>query len=480
MFCIYRRKQSIAAHMELIVSITFFTLSSTHLWRLVSMASVPMASSFFMQRTLLFLLIVSHAPMLVASPWIEADDPFLRSELQFLADRGLIRLPLNSFPVRWSLLADQFANLDPNTLTPAEQSAYRQVQYRLDSERLGRGRSHLTLSWANDAQVGQNGFGGGEHTEYGIRASHEVINKQFAMRFSSGYRQAADSSDHWHFEDSYLAFGARDFTLSLGWLSRWWGPGWQQAFGFGQQATSVPGLSLSYQHPSAGWLGSLWIETLIGKQDNEVDADYLWASRLALRPQSWLQLGSSYKQWFGGDDTIVGQPSASEQGNGMWSADIRLSSPLPFAGAGGLYGEYGHDRQTSINYQLVGVDAQWLVGRESLRLVAEGQESDPQSATGVDVTQPPLWQHKGNAIVDAVDGKRLSFGGYLQLHNDHTISVFLHDNQPVTSKSYQQVVGQYRLPLLAGRVTGNLTSSDDGAPGQDRFSGGVVYEYRFN
>jgi hypothetical protein len=415
-----------------------------------------------------------------ASPWIEAEDPFLRSDLQYLADRGLIRLPLNTFPVRWSLLADQFAKVDPATLNSAEQSAYRHVQYRLDSERLGRGRSHLTLSWANDAQVGQNGFGGSEHTEYGIRASHEIMENQFAMRVSGGYRQAADSSDHWHFEDSYLAFGARDFTLSLGWLSRWWGPGWQQAFGFGQQATSVPGVSVSYQQPAAGWLGSLWVETLVGKQDNQVDADYLWASRVALRPKSWLQLGSSYKQWLGGTDTLPGQSATSEQSNGMWTLDMRLSAPLPWAGAGGLYGEYGQDRQTSTNYQLVGLDAQWLLGRESLRLVAEGQESDPESTTGVDPHSQPLWLHKGNTIVDAVDGKRLSLGGYLQLHNDHTLSAFVHQDSPATADRYQTLVAQYRLPVFAGLVTGNLTTSEASAPTADRLSGGVVYEYRFN
>ena len=415
-----------------------------------------------------------------ASPWVEADDPFLRSDLQYLADRGLIRVPLNTFPVRWSLLADQFSRLDPASLNSAEQSAYRHVQYRLDSERLGRGRSHLTLSWANDADVGQNGFGGSEHTEYGIRASHEIMENQFAMRLSSGYRQAVDSSDRWHFEDSYLAFGARDFTLSLGWLSRWWGPGWQQAFGFGQQAVSVPGLSLSYQHPTAGWLGSFWAETLMGKQDNQVDADYLWASRVALRPKSWLQLGSSYKQWLGGEDTLPGQSAASEQGNGMWTLDMRLSAPLPWEGAGGLYGEYSHDRQTSVDYQLMGLDANWLLGRESLRLVAEVQESDPESTTDADLSTQPLWLHKGNAIVDAVDGKRVSLGGYLQLHNDHTLSAFVHQNSPAKAERYQTLVAQYQLPVLAGRVTGNLTGSEDNAPTADRLSGGVVYEYRFN
>ena len=52
-----------------------------------------------------------------ASPWIEANDPYLRSDLQLLADSGLLLVPLNAFPVRWSLLADQFAKLDPSAMT---------------------------------------------------------------------------------------------------------------------------------------------------------------------------------------------------------------------------------------------------------------------------------------------------------------------------------------------------------------------------
>lgn len=409
---------------------------------------------------------------LQASPWIEADDPFLRSDLQQLADSGLIRLPLNSFPLRWSLLADQFSRIDPETLNAAQLQAYRNVQYRLDSERLGRGRSHLTLGWGSEGQAGLNGFGDALRSKYLITASHEEVGNGYAVRLSGGYRQSDDGSDRWHYDGSYAAVGWQDFSVSIGALDHWWGPGWQQALAFGEQAKPLPAIALSYQNPAVGHVGSLFVETLLGKQDNDVEADKLWASRLAWRPLTWVQLGSSYKHWLGGDDRLKGQ-TGTDSGNGTWSADLRLASPLPAQGTGGLYGEVMADRQTEQRYRLVGVDAAWLLAGQSLRLVVEQQQS-----SGDDQVQP-LWQHYDASISDAVLGKRFSTGGYLNFNGGQTLSLFWHHTSPADSDAYDAQVMQFALPMLAGRVTTNLTHQNSDSSTLNRWYGGVVYEFRF-
>ena len=141
------------------------------------------------------IIALSWLCQLRASPWVEADDPFLRSDIQFMTDSSLLLMPANTYPVRWSLFSDQFSQVDTQQLSKAEELAYHNVQYRLDSERLGRGRSHLTITGATDSQAGNNGFGGYLRTKAGISASHEIMEDQFAFRVASGYRQADAEDD---------------------------------------------------------------------------------------------------------------------------------------------------------------------------------------------------------------------------------------------------------------------------------------------
>ena len=409
----------------------------------------------------------------LASPWVEADDPYLRSDLQLLADSGLLLVPLNAFPVRWSLLTDQFAALDPVTLTPAQLQAYRNVQHRLGSERLGRGRTHLTFLGASDADAGLQGFGGKPRTEYGVIASHEEVADRWAGRLSAGYHQAEDSDDHWHGEGSYLAWGGRDVAISVGWLERWWGPGWQQALALGQEAKPLPGVSASYQNPHAGLLGSLWVETLLAKQDSPLDADRLWAGRVVTRPANWLQLGTSYKQWFGGSDAW--NPALADKSNGMWTLDGRLAMSLSASATGAVYSEYATDKQTDVSHRLLGGELRWQIGREAIQGVIEQQQGDDDSE------QPQsLWLHKDQPITDAIQGRRLAVGGYVQLHNDHAFALFWQHDALLQQEINDTWRGEYQLPAFAGRLKSQLAYREQPAQDQDKLFGGLVYEYRFH
>ena len=60
-------------------------------------------------------LVLAGLASVQASPWLEADDPYLRSDVQFLADRGRLVMPTNAFPIRWRLLANALAAIDVPT-----------------------------------------------------------------------------------------------------------------------------------------------------------------------------------------------------------------------------------------------------------------------------------------------------------------------------------------------------------------------------
>lgn len=414
-----------------------------------------------------------------ASPWVEADDPFLRSDIQFITDSGLLLMPANTYPVRWSLFSDQFSQVDTQQLTKAEDLAYRNVQYRLDSERLGRGRSHLTMMGATDSQSGDNGFGGFQRAKTSIQASHEIIEEQFAFRVASGYRQTQLDGNHWYYDNSYFAVASHDISLSIGWLERWWGPGWQHSSGIAQHSYPLPALSFSYQQPKIPLLGALWFESLIAKQDNEVSYDYLSATRLALRPGSFLQMGLIHKSWFGHDGSVSkveewSNAIATDNDNALYSADARISSRLPFDGAGGVYGEFGRTKDQSLSYNMAGLDAQWLIAKQSMRGVVEFAQ---QKETMSSFYQQAL-SHKKTSIISMPAEKELSIGTYWQFSTDQQLALFWHHTS-LNKDTFHRITTQFKQPALGGLITFNLTVMNQDVSDQDRNNFGINYDYRF-
>lgn len=60
------------------------------------------------------------------------------------------------------------------------------------------------------------------------------------MRLSSGYRDAQDSSDRLSFDDSYFAVAKDDFSISIGWMERWWGRVGNMHLDFHKAASRYP------------------------------------------------------------------------------------------------------------------------------------------------------------------------------------------------------------------------------------------------
>lgn len=418
----------------------------------------------------------------VASPWVEADDSYLRSDLQFLADSGVLTVPTNSFPVRWSLVSDQFSQLDVSRLTPAQFLAFRHVQYMLDSARLGRGRSHLTMEAANQPQSYPSGFAGNIRNQYQISASHEITERAFSMRLSSGYRDAQDSSDSVSFDGSYFAVAKDDFSISLGWMERWWGPGWQHALGFSQSSEPIPALAVSYLNPTTPLLGSLWFEGLLGKQDNGQSDDYLAATRLAFKPDSWLQAGLSQKSWWGGDAQKNKAEEAfsallADSNSTLFTADLRLSAPLPAGGAGGVYGEKAWLAGDAADYWMTGVDAQWLINKQVVRFVIEYVSRLGESRSR-DAEYQQLWTQRYRPAVDAEPGSRLSIGQYWQFNNDQQLSFFVHQQQYDGSDNVWLASARYQFAAFKGRVT-LVADKDEVINDHHQYTFGTRYEYRF-
>ncbi|MDP9199863.1 MAG: hypothetical protein M3O07_11715, partial [Pseudomonadota bacterium] len=70
------------------------------------------------RRATAFLLAACLLPAAYADPWLEPGDARLRHDLQLLADAGIVRAPLTTWPVSWPEIARDVGEITGTSKQP--------------------------------------------------------------------------------------------------------------------------------------------------------------------------------------------------------------------------------------------------------------------------------------------------------------------------------------------------------------------------
>ncbi|MGF1843519.1 capsule assembly Wzi family protein [Vibrio clamense] len=389
-----------------------------------------------------------------SSPWLESQDPFLRSSLLLLSDSGKISSPVNHYPARWSLFGDDLANLVPQNAQYDSSSivvANQQLKHALQSAKLNRGNRRAKLVYGNEAKALGNlwgsssgSYGQFSRDEWGAYASYEHLDNDFAFRLSSGYSDYNGETEVvW--DDSYLSLNAGSWLFSFGILERWWGQGWQHNLILGSYAKSTPDISANYIAENS-LLGVWSIETVLGKLD-EAEFDYHSANRLVAKPFSIFEYGLTYQHWF---------DKLGDQGESQLALDAKLTLPHVSSLYHSLYTELASTSElSSVGAWLIGWSGSVEVAEHTARLVFESQ----QATSKQDSDQ---WRYDSRVIDYPSSNKRqyqntyqlddsVSAAIYLQLNNDHNMSVS-YKKSTIETDTIKVTQATYRLPALSGMV----------------------------
>ena len=426
-----------------------------------------------LQRTLPYSawLLLTASATVSSSPWMEADDPYLRSDLQLLSDAGFITAPINHYPLRWSNFSDELKNINLDSLSQPEKQAYYHLRHALSNAELSRGNKRFKASYGNRPPL-DSGFGNGKD-QWGVYSSYEHLDNDFSFRFSGNYSKQLDSNsnevEQFNWDGSYLTFNAGSWLFTAGALDRWWGQGWQHNLILGQNSRPLPSLGASYQGDKNTLLGSWNMETFIAKVDNHI-AEYQWSTRLVARPVSRLSLGLSYHTW--------SETSRFHHNEHQLSGDVRVSLPsIELSLENKIYhGVYGEVASSGESHQfgawLVGWDGQWAFSKQSVRLALEKQ-------TTTDAWQKNQWAntsgkypalHSGNMSNSYLLGDSISASLYFQFSNDHNLhligqrydynSITITPEHNILQINYSMPFKQGKLNIGSGRVSG-LKKSDN-------------------
>jgi hypothetical protein len=297
-----------------------------------------------------------------ADPWLAPGDAALRSDVQRLADAGILRGPVTTWPMSWPDIArDALAISLDAPLDDATFAALLRVQ-RLARTASARGSSGagIRASASHDpTRLPGFGYSPREEGEVALRASwlsdHLSVNLQAAV--------VADPDDDRQFraDGSYLGVNIGNFMISAGLMERWWGPGWDGSLILSTNARPIPSLTLerNYTDPFKSkllsWLGPWRASIAVGEAEgHEVALPHVrfLAARINFKPRPWLEVGlTRTAQWCGEGrecgwqtftDLLAGRDnqlqdgvvSQEQPGNQMAGYDLRIRSPwraLPVA-----------------------------------------------------------------------------------------------------------------------------------------------------
>jgi len=329
--------------------------------------------------------------------WFESGDASLRMDLQLLNDAGVIRLPVNTWPVPRAAVQYAIAQAKPHfAVNAAVSSALERVRARAaprDAARLG--------AWVSGGEAGLlrdfDSFAR-ESAELGAHGDIE------SGRFAASVRVAgvADPADDeaLRVDGSHATVQLGNWLLSAHTLERFWGPSHESSLILSNNARPMPTLMVEraearpFRSKLLSWLGPWRMSFGVSQMEasrEDIDSPLFMAWRVEIMPFRDIELGFSRTAQFcgkqlectldvfgnllaGNDNVGFDATPDNEPGNQMAGFDIRWNSPIgnfPYS----VYAQYiGEDESSYLPAKFLsqlGAEVWKPIGSGMLQMFAE-------------------------------------------------------------------------------------------------------------
>lgn len=303
--------------------------------------------------------------------WFESGDTLLRNDLLLLNDAGIIRLPVNHWPLPRAAVRHAVENGSPHYANNAAvAAALARVRARIDSTQRTTGSP---LSLGTSASIGEPGLlrdfdaTARESAEVGAKAGYSFGDRAEIALNVTGVADPIDDRSV-RLDGSHASLQLGNWLLSANTLDRWWGPGHEGSLILSNNARPMPTVMIERATAQAfdsrwlNWLGPWRFNFGISRMEGErqdIDAPLFMAWRVTIMPFKDIELGFSRTAQFcgdqlecswnvfwnmiaGNDNLGIDATAENEPGNQMAGFDIRWNSPignLPYAIYSQMIGE---------------------------------------------------------------------------------------------------------------------------------------------
>jgi len=317
-------------------------------------------------------LLLALAPLRVIAAdagWFEAGDSLLRLDLQLLNDAGVVRVPIQQWPIPRAAVAYALSHAKEQSAgNVAVAAALARVRARLESRpRLG---FAATASAGEAGRVRDFDTLAREDAELGGRVDY--AQGRFAAGLSVTGALDPDDGQELRADGSHLTAQLGNWLISANTLDRWWGPGHQGSLILSNNARPMPTFTIeraearAFEMPLLSWLGPWRFNFAISQMEDhraDVDSPLFMAWRVTVMPFHDIELGFSRTAQFcgeglecnldvfgnllaGNDNVGIDATEGNEPGNQMAGFDLRWNSPigtLPYA----IYSQYIGEDESS-------------------------------------------------------------------------------------------------------------------------------------
>ncbi|WP_441002057.1 capsule assembly Wzi family protein [Pseudocolwellia agarivorans] len=319
----------------------------------------------------------------VAEPWVDTSNIFLRAQIQYLSDVGIIKTPTTTYPLMWGDIAKDLNNVAYRSLNESSENAYHYVMNQLRLAKRNQKTIELNASLEDKRFTS---FGDDFRDKNNISIHTTWMTDSFAVKLSTSYNPSPIDGDKVRYDGSYLAGYIGNWVVSVGMQDRWWGPGWDSSLALSNNARPIPALALSRKSAEPFVIpftdyGIPWtVTSFMGVMDDErvIEDTLLWGFRLNFKPFENLEIGISRLAQWGGE----GRPQGSST---FWNVLLGKDN----CGAGGL--DCGENRELEPGNQQAGYDLRYSFNLFDTPLSLYGQyyaeDGDNNSSFGF-LTEP--------------------------------------------------------------------------------------------
>jgi hypothetical protein len=330
---------------------------------------------------------------------ISPGDMALRHDIQRLADAGIIKGPVTTWPLAWGPIIEDIRGIEnKDKLSRDVIDAINRVSARADWETRTKELTFRAKASVAEEPTRIRSFQNTPRESAEVSAGISYTGDWFAVSLNG---QAVDGLSHGvaidspkgdeviRNDDSMIGVTLGNYSITANTLDRWWGPGWDGSLIFSSNARPMPAISIDRNFTDAfktkwlSWLGPWDVSTHFAKMERDrfVPNTHIFAMRVTFKPFPSLELGlSRIAQWCGNGrpcdlSTFVkmftgrdnrgqaGITPENEPGNQQSGFDARWSTTI-FDRPVALYGQYiGEDESNRLpadNFGLFGLESSGL------------------------------------------------------------------------------------------------------------------------
>ena len=295
----------------------------------------------------------------LGEPWLPPGDTLLRSDIQLLADSGVLQVPITTWPLAWSNIDAAVDSVSIVDLDSVVAQALQRVRERLRVEtRTGFAGREGWLAASSQPRVMRN-FENTPREKGEIGARMTWMGQRFAAKVEGRAVSSLSGQDSFRLDGSYVGMAVGNWMLSLGYPERWWGPGWDGSLILSTNARPAPQISINrnlstpFESRWLSWIGQWSLTSFMSQLDDNrfIEDAMLFGLRVTATPVSGLEIGFSRSaQWCGTGrpcdaetfaNLLLGRDNRGtniavdkEPGNQLGGMDLRWASPvgdLPYA-----------------------------------------------------------------------------------------------------------------------------------------------------